>query len=266
MKDELSEAKLEPALERLDAAAPDGRLSGDPEIAELEVAMTLLAHELEPIEPQEGARARLLAAAQASSAGKAKVLTFARAPRRVPLLPWALAAALAACVIGLFVLSGNLARLEARLDRQAAALAAAESTAFELDRIKADAQVNERRLDMITNVARRAYPLRAAGNADAPPVNGVVFVCGFHQQWLLSIDGLEPVDAEHDYRLWFITSEGPVDAGALPPARSGKIAMEDVKMPVGTRAFALTLEPKYSGKLNEPHGPMVLLGEQSVSL
>ncbi|MEO1085475.1 MAG: anti-sigma factor, partial [Acidobacteriota bacterium] len=66
-----------------------------------------------------------------------------------------------------------------------------------------------------------------------------------------------------DYHLWFMTQDGPVDAGVVE-VDGGIAGLRDLNMPDDTSGFRLTLEPSNTG--DQPSGDVILVGESPVSL
>lgn len=256
-------------LARAAAPAAGADSAPDPAAAELETATALLALALEPVRPRAELRQRLLAALPARSgsavlaspaaapvaapAPQAQVVDFAdfaRRERRVIRAMRLLVAALLLCLVGVVYLT-------ARLDRQG----------FELQRQSAELDTVGRRMHMITSVARYAYRLETVEPTlvssfapqsvlDAPP-QGMVYVCGDHQQWILSLEHLPPPPAGREYHIQFRTDSGVVDGGVLRVDAKARAGMEDVKLPPGIRGFSVTLEPT-----DTPGDPLLVLQSQ----
>ncbi len=173
------------------------------------------------------------------------------------------AAMLAAGLVGLGFLSAtvwNQNRQIAQLKNQAIASVADQKETL---LVRDEMRTLRSRLDMVTTVARQAYPLRMvsrrAGAQQQP--EGIVYVCGQHQRWYLSLRGLKPSAEGGEYRLWFMTEEGKVDGGILEVRSDSSSEMEAPTMPPGTHGFMVTLEQR-----NEPEGLRILLGENAVNL
>ncbi len=220
----------------------------------------LLPYQLAAEEPPAYLKERILECAANSRAPEeteAPPATPFERPARAPRSAWSFsqAAALAAGLVGL----GFLSALAWQQNRQIAQLsnqAAASAQAREEMRTLRD------RLDMVTNVARKAYPLRTVSNTGSPEQPaGIVYVCGMHQQWYLSLRGLEPPAGGGEYHLWFMTEDGKVDGGALEVRSDTSSEMEALTMPDGTHGFLVTLE-----KPDEPEGLEILLGENAINL
>lgn len=270
------------------AAAPSAAdHAGDPAEAELETAVALLAFALEPERPRPELRDRLLAAlpprgpaslpavlapampapaallAQAvaspiliapvivtagvQQASVVDLAEFARREKRVVTAVRLLVAALLLCLVGVVYLT-------ARLDRQGA----------ELQRQSAELDTVGRRMHMITSVARYAYrlesvpatPVASFFSPEAPP-QGMVYVCGQHKQWILSLEHLPPPPPGREYHIQFRTDSGVIDGGVLRVDAMARAGMEDVKLPPGTRGFSVTLEP-----VDTPGDPLLVLQSQ----
>ena len=234
-REALRQAELLDRLAR--AAMPVPEKEGSQEEAELEAVATLLALALEPAAPAPEQRSRLLAALPA------RLVASAPSPPAVPLAPvvdlaefarrerraWQavrfLAASLVVCLVGIAYLMG---RSGVQLEAQRA----------ELDDV-------QRRLHMVTSVARFAYRMQTVSTdptaAEAP--QGMVYVCGHHQQWILSLEHLPPPPPGREYHVRFHTADGEVDGGVLRVGEDARAEKEDVQLPPGTRGFSVTLQP-----------------------
>lgn len=178
----------------------------------------------------------------------------------------ALAAALAFCLIGLGYLYGQLNAKNAEIAVQAERLREVPELEATVDQLRGQLRATTDRLAMVNTVARQAYPLRRVGTS--PPTQGEepfgrVFVCGQHQRWYLTVSGLEPAPRDQDYHLWFMTDEGPVDAGIVE-VEGGVAGLRDLNMPEDTNGFSLTLEPREMG--DQPQGRVILIGDSPVKL
>lgn len=182
-------------------------------------------------------------------------------------LPLALAAMLGLCLIGLAYLAGRLSSQEASLAALGTSLRDAQRQVAEMRARDEQLARVERHFRMITSVAQSAYPLRATadgrGSSGREP-SGIVYVCGQHQQWYLSLKGLTPPAPGEHYVLWFITPDGAERGSLLEVSADGPAEAEATTMPDGTRGFAVTLES--SSEPEEPAGHYVLLGDHAVSL
>lgn len=175
----------------------------------------------------------------------------------------AMAAALALCLVGLGYLYGQLKSSQSLINSQQLQLAAIPQVENELVRTRENMQLLDKRLKMITRVAQKAYPMKTSSEPEATGAQGIVYVCGQHQQWYLSLTGLEPPPADMEYRLWFLTDDGPLDGGVVN-VEDGAAGMDDVTMPDGTRGFEVSLEP--AGGVDEPRGRLILVGDRPVKL
>ena len=183
----------------------------------------------------------------------------------VPMSTWALAAALAFCLIGLGYLYGQVNAKNVVIAMQQDRLESNRDLESLYERSQDDLRRMQDSLAMVTTVAQTAYPLRPASNTPGLGRNpeGKVFVCGQHQRWYLSLSHLEPPPEGHEYHLWFLTKEGAVDAGKFE-VRSGVVGMQDLTMPDGTEGFQITLEPIGGGDV--PAGKPIMIGDRPVSL
>lgn len=245
-REALRQAELLDRLARAEMPGPEKE--GSPEEAELEAVAALLALALEPTTPAPEQRSRLLAALPAREAAPALPLApvvdlaeFARRERRAWQAVRFLAAALVLCLVGIAYLAG---RSSVQLEAQRA----------ELDDV-------QRRLHMVTSVARFAYRMQTVSTdpaaAEAP--QGMVYVCGHHQQWILSLEHLPPPPPGREYHVRFHTATGEVDGGVLWVGQDARAEKEDVQLPPGTRGFSVTLEPAQG----TPGDPLLVLQSSS---
>ena len=188
----------------------------------------------------------------------------------VPL--YLLAAGLVFCLIGLGYLYGQLQTQNAQnILRQA-------ELQTQMQQARQDAESMRARVQMVTDVARLAYPMRQISTGgsggmrtvsrpepgDVRP-DGIVYVCGQHQRWYLSLSGFDPAPQGKVYHLWFKTEEGTVDAGPLALSEDGRADVGDLSMPAGTQGFMVSLEDA-TDEDGEPHGQIILRGDQPVKL
>ncbi len=176
----------------------------------------------------------------------------------------AMAASLAFCLLGLGLLSALAWQQSQRIGRLQGQLAASAVDPGEIVHMREELRTTRDRLDMVTTVARHAYPLRVATTGLASRPEGIVYVCGQHQQWYLSLRGLEPPGDGEEYRLWFMTDGGKIDGGPLDVRPDAHAEKEALSMPAGTHGFAVTLEKQ--GPRDEPESLTILLGERAVNL
>lgn len=186
-----------------------------------------------------------------------------KTPAPSPAWRYAQAAVLAASLVGVGFLSATVQQQHKQIGQLTGQLQASA-------RSQEDNRTLRNRLEMVTTVARKAYPLRtvstgrfgaSSGNGTAQKPEGIVYVCGMHQQWYLSLHGLEPPAAGGEYHLWFMTEEGKVDGGVLDVRPGAPAEMEAQSMPDGTRGFLVTLEMP-----DEPESLTILLGESAINL
>lgn len=193
--------------------------------------------------------------------------------QHTPRTPWwslTLAALLGIAVVGLAFFYSQAAEERAVSVRLSADLQQSRARVETLEARSEELLAARRRLDMVTRVARQAYPMRpvarAAGSSQSSQAEGIIFVCGNHQQWYLSLHGLEPAPSGKQYVLWYVTEEGPVNAGVVTVAEADDPAELDAPtMPRGTHAFMVTLEQR-GDQAVRPAGKTVVLGDQPVYL
>ena len=191
------------------------------------------------------------------------VVPFER-PVAAPRPVWrvARAAVLAASLVGVGFLGATVRQQSQQIARLNDQVAAASVGSGEIQRMREEAETYRSRLHMVTNVARHAYPLHTVSAIDSrQKPEGIVYVCGMHQQWYLSLRGLEPPPEGSEYHLWFMTDDGKVDGGVLDVRAGASIEMEDLTMPRGTHGFEVTLD-----KRDDPESLTILLGEDVVNL
>jgi len=267
------------AVDRLNGeGSGDAAAAPEPLVREYTELIALLPYELEPVAPRPEVKQAILAQVagpekgvedltlvQARRLKAASEVTLVKFPDRheaapVPvgggrfrriLLP--LAAMLAVALVGLGYLFG-------RVQEQQRQIARLED---ELTQAQALAESFGRQFQMVATIARTAYPLRPTTPRDGEKCSGTVFVCGMHQQWLLSVRDLSPAPTGREYRLWFVTPQGMVDAGTVE-IREDRGSLQAPTMPKSTRGFALSLEEP--GRHGEPEGQIVLVGDKPVTL
>ncbi len=226
-----------------------------------------LAAEAPPVRIKEQvlARAAGVPAARETStrkaADRAPVVPF-ESPAPRPAWAFAQAAVLAASLVGLGFLSAMVWQQSRQIGQLQGQLATSFYDRGESAQMEEELHRVRSRLDMITNVARHAYPLRTVSSSDGPrQPEGIVYVCGLHQQWYLSLRDLEPPPDGGEYHLWFMTDEGKVDGGLLEVGPGATTEMEALTLPAGTRGFLVTLE-----KPDEPESLTILLGDDVINL
>lgn len=254
----------------------------------------LIPSELDPVAPSAGARERLLAAIGAAPAaavpeprsvqpaapapapapaGPAAPTAVSEAfrpapriapgplPRRPSRWPLALAAILALAFAGtsvwLWLLqqeqSAEIAQLRQEIDAQRQLAARADQ---EGRQARTEVEKMRDRFALVTSPAVEVMPLRPVG--DQTSARGMLFVAPDHQHWYLSVEGLPPA-TEGVYKLWWVTGEGPQDAGSLVAQDGEKVQMSSDQMPAGTTGAMITLEPDPGSA--QPSGREILRAE-----
>ncbi len=178
----------------------------------------------------------------------------------------AMAAMLAVCLLGLGFTGALVWKQSQQIDQLHGQLAATASAFPVLGQANLESEVRtlRQRLDMITNVARQAYPMRRVSLDNSPgQPEGIIYVCGNHQRWYLSLRGLEPPAQGEEYHLWFMTGDGKVDGGLVDVRPGAPAEMEATSMPDGTHGFVVTLERP---RQDDPESLTILLGEKAVNL
>ncbi|MEM6793594.1 MAG: anti-sigma factor, partial [Acidobacteriota bacterium] len=181
----------------------------------------------------------------------------------------ALAAALALCLVGLGYFYSQVNQQRATLAVQQDSLDELSLLRQQLDESRTQYRAVSQRLAMVNTVSRQAYPMepteaaiRSVSAGEEEPF-GRVFVCGQHQRWYLTVSGLEPAPIGQSYHLWYVTEQGPVDAGVVE-IEGGVAGLQNLSMPDDTSGFRLTLEPE--GVTDAPRGSTILIGESPVKL
>ncbi len=253
----------------------------------------LIPIELSPVAPSAGARDRLLTAIGAAPVARAPETapTQVSAPPPAPVAPvtptaitqalrppprvapgpiprrhsrWplALAAVLALAFAGASVWlwqlqqgqRAEIAELRHELEAQRQLVAKAGQDAEEGRQARAEMEKMQSRFALVTSPAVEVLPLRPAGT----PTNarGMLFVAPDHQHWYLSLEGLPPAPEGGVYKLWWMTKQGPKDAGSLVAPSGEKIQMGSDEMPAGITEILVTLEPTPGS--DRPTGPTIL--------
>jgi cell division protein FtsB len=180
-------------------------------------------------------------------------------PRRPSRWPLALAATLALAFAGLSAWLWQASQEQraeiADLRQQIEAQSQISEQAVR-ERQQANAEMDKMRdqFTLVTSPAVAVRPMQAVG--DQPDARGMLFVAPDHQHWYLSLEGLQPAPAESVYKLWWVTAQGPLDAGSIVAEAGQRIRMGSDAMPADIRDVVITLEPAGSGP--EPSGPPVL--------
>ena len=187
------------------------------------------------------------------------------APRTSNWASWAMAAMLAACLLGLGYFAGRVGELESTLTVLRHEASTVPVQIAELDQLRQELSTVKRRFHMVTRVARGVYPMQRMGEDGSEGEVGKLYVCGAHQRWYLNLEELAPAPAGKEYRLWFMTAEGPVDGGPIQVTDEATAEMDALTMPSGTTGFTVTVEDA-GAALEGPAGAMVLLGEEKISL
>ena len=258
----------------------------------------LIPSALDPVAPGSGARDRLLAAIGAAPAAPAvpapeprpvpvpaPVAAPAAAPavvreeprpapaprvapgplpRRQSRWPLALAATLALAFAGVSVWLWQtsqhqgvvIAQLQLQRDEQHRLATQAASDAEEGRQARTEMEKMRDQFALVTSPGVKVMPLQPMN--DQMPARGMLFVAPDHQHWYLSVEGLPPVEQGGVYKLWWVTGEGPQDAGSLV-AQGEKVQMSSDQMPAGITEIMVTLEPGPASA--QPSGPPILRAE-----
>lgn len=212
-----------------------------------------LAAEVEPVQPSDVARARLLRLAGSDRAPAAP-------PRRAA--PWWTAvAALLLLALAVWGLLG-----QARMERQVRGLEA------ERDRLSQQVNDLDRQVGLAREEARRAQQalqvlaapgvqsVVLAGLGPSPGAKGRTYVNPSTRDALFYAFDLPRLPADKTYELWLIAAGKPVAAGTfdVDPRGTGTVRVERVTDAGQIQTWAVTIEPR--GGVPQPTGAMVLKG------
>ncbi|NJL08230.1 MAG: hypothetical protein HC900_08140 [Methylacidiphilales bacterium] len=180
-----------------------------------------------------------------------------------------MAAALGGCILGMGWLSWRLNEQQTMIAQLSQRLETADRGASEarsrVETTQTRLETARRRLDMVTTTARRVYALQPQKTETTPEApHGVIFVCGYHQQWYMSLQNLAPPRPNQQYFLWFLDAANQPLEGRAIELEGTNAELDARSMPPGTRAFMVTLEPTGGGV--RPEGEVVILGDKSVAL
>lgn len=179
-------------------------------------------------------------------------------------LTWALAAMLVASLAGLAFFAGQVGAHRQTIEDLQARQAFAPDLAGRLTGLEKELELTRQRLDLASSIARQVYPMRTASDDQRGP-RGVMFVCGQHQRWLLSVKGLEPAEAGFEYHLWFDTDEGPIDGGVVQVGINQLAERHAMSMPLKTNGFYLTRERADIGA-TAPSEERVLVSDRAIDI
>lgn len=212
-----------------------------------------LAAEVEPVQPSDVTRARVL-----RLAGGAERAPVALPPRRTP--GWMVAAAAVLLALALWGFLG-----QARMERQVQSLEA------ERDRLSREVNGLAQQVGLARDEARRAQQalqvlaapgvqsVVLAGLGPSPGAKGRTYVNPSTRDALFYAFDLPSLPADKTYELWFIAAGKPVAAGTfdVDPRGTGTVRVEQVTSnPI--QVWAVTIEPR--GGVPQPTGAMVLKG------
>jgi anti-sigma-K factor RskA len=247
------------ALDGEDLRELEAHLSGGCEECRRQLALwqgdlEALAAEMEPVEPSDVTRARVLRLA-------APVLEPSRMSVHVRPTWLGIAAAAVLLALALWGLLG-----QARMERQVQSLEA------ERDRLSRQVNGLARQVGLARDEARRAQQalqvlaapgvqsVVLAGLGPSPGAKGRTYVNPSTRDALFYAFDLPSLPADKTYELWFIAAGKPVAAGTfdVDPRGTGTVRVERVTDASQIQAWAVTIEPR--GGVAQPTGAMVLKG------
>jgi anti-sigma-K factor RskA len=239
-------------LRELAAHLGQGCEECDRQLALWQGDLEALAAGVEPVQPSDVSRARVLRLAGSDRAPAAP-------PRRTPW--WMAAVAAVLLALALWGLLG-----QARMERQV------RSLEVERDRLSREVNGLERQVGLARDEARRAQQalqvlaapgvqsVVLAGLGPSPGAKGRTYVNPSTRDALFYAFDLPSLPAGKTYELWFIAAGKPVAAGTfdVDPRGTGTVRVERVTDASQIQAWAVTIEPK--GGMPQPTGAMVLKG------
>lgn len=214
----------------------------------------LAAAEVEPVQPSDITRARVLRLAT-------PLLDPARMSVHVRPTWVGIAAALLLLALAVWGLLG-----QARMERQVRGLEA------ERDRLSRQVNDLDRQVGLAREEARRAQQalqvlaapgvqsVVLAGLGPSPGAKGRTYVNPSTRDALFYAFDLPSLPADKTYELWLIAAGKPVAAGTfdVDPRGTGTVRVERVTDASRIQAWAVTIEPR--GGVPQPTGAMVLKG------
>jgi anti-sigma-K factor RskA len=244
-------------------------------VEHLRDASASLALSVRQVEPPAALKARILAAADASTAHPATPV--APPPRSADMLPfplarlapWGLAACFAAAAIffGLRSISLRSENEALHTERELAEVAykmaqnqLSERTLL-AERMIADLGAQ---LKHTEDLSRLKITALASLLGNTPEAKAIAVWDPAQQSGLLTVEKLPAIATEQDYQIWVVDPQYPipVDGGIFKPDSTGKAVLTfKTDKPIRhVAAFAISLEKK--GGVPKAEGPMVLLGKQ----
>jgi len=240
-------------LRELGAHLAGGCEECDRELALWQGDLESLAAGVEPAQPSDVTRARVLRLAGGAERASAAPV------RRTPW--WLAVAAVLLLALAVWGLRG-----QARMERQVRSLEA------ERDRLSQQVNDLDRQVGLARAEARRAQQalqvlaapgvqsVVLAGLGPSPGAKGQTYVNPSTRDALFYAFNLPSLPADKTYELWFIAAGKPVAAGTfeVDPRGIGTVRVERVTDASQIQAWAVTIEPK--GGVPQPTGAMVLKG------
>ena len=255
------------ALESPEAlgGASDDELSEAREYLEL---AGMLAWQVEDASPREELRSEILARLGSKTTAHLVAMPQRQLAAETSRWQWSrwVAAAGLILALGFASWSGYLfARLQsqgetvARLEQEVASLQRAPSPAVE----PALYQDLLRRHSVVTSSNAEVCPLLPAGDKPQPDARALFWTDRATNQWVLSASNLERCELGREYRVWFMTEDGPISGGYFRVKKSReRIEIGADVIPKGTVGIMVTLEfPDKVG--DEPGGELVLYGDEA---
>ena len=228
---------------------------------------------LEPLSPTPGAREELLRRLEKTRS----LLTFP-APKKLPAAPRStpsfrprgaaqpLAAALAAAVIGVGVLSGWLLsadheqRLALRQLQERVEIAVGQEDS--LSGLTASMSQLRKQVTLVSSPGVLICRLsRQSRERSSEHSDGVLFVAAERNRFYLSVPRLAAPDDELIYRLWFLEDEQPVGHVDLRVTPGSPVEHYSERLPTDFSAVLVTLESVGAAAVG-PSGSTILFGDE----
>jgi anti-sigma-K factor RskA len=253
--------------------ARDGELRAV--VASLRESSASLALSVRQVAPPSTLKARILAAADASTANST-------APAAVPpseaeivpfflarFAPWGVAACFAAVAVffGVRTVSLRSENEALRTERELAEVAY-KMTQNQLSErtLLAEKMIADlgAQLKHTEDLSRLKITALASLLGNTPEAKAIAVWDPAQQSGLLTVEKLPAIAAEQDYQIWVVDPQYPipVDGGVFKPDSTGKAVLTfKADKPIKqAAAFAISLEKK--GGVPKAEGPLVLLGKQ----
>ncbi|MGD8426053.1 MAG: anti-sigma factor [Balneolaceae bacterium] len=223
-----------------------------------------LAFTIEPNEPPESLKKRVMAQIQTGGTDKSTATGSPSKLKEESGFEWqsfAVAASFALLIVTLSLIFYSF-NLRSQISKKESLLDSKETVIVQL---KNELQ---KKNEMLSILGAQDIDMILMAGMDANPNGyGKVIWDPENQQALLQVSNLPPVPKDKTYQLWLIKDNKPVSAGVFATENNGdnffkieKMAKTDKQ---SANAFAVTLEPK--GGVPQPTGDMYLMGNMKAN-